>query len=117
MSLPLGGYRKEVIDIKLFENYIIDNAESWFDWSGKWGLPVDRMEDFILVTGYTLVSSWGAATFCDDTAPLDSTSISLFSQKSDHGEAHYSWSNIRGNVTYHNSHFNPVRYHGYVFSL
>jgi hypothetical protein len=116
LSLPHGGRQIDVIRTRVFENYISDNAESWFDWSGKWGLPVDRIEDLILVTGCTLVTSWGAAAFCDNTAPLDSsTSISLSAQKY-HGEVHYNWSKIRGYVTYH-SHFNTVRYPGYVFSI
>lgn len=117
LSLPDGGRRQDTICRGDFHNYITKNAESWFDLSGKWGLAVDRIEDLILVTGCTLVTSWGAAAFCDNTAPLDSTSISLASHNSYHGRVRYSWRNICGNVTYHNSHFNRVRYPGYLFSL
>jgi hypothetical protein len=100
----------------VFEDYIRDNVDSWFEWSKKRGLPVEHMEDLILVTGCTLVTSWAAAAFDDYTMPVDSTSISLYAQKFDRGGAQFFWRNIRGNVESHNSHFNPVRSPGYVFS-
>ena len=75
------------------------------------------MEDLILVTGCTLVTSWAAAAFDDTTGiQADATSISLDAQKFDRGGAQFFWRNIRGNVEYHNSRFNPVRSTGYVFS-
>jgi hypothetical protein len=100
----------------VFEDYIRDNVDSWFDWSKKRGLPVEHMEDLILVTGCTLVTSWAAAAFDDYTLPVDTTSISLSAQKSDRGVAHFFWRNTRGNVEYHNSHFNPVCSPDHVFS-
>jgi hypothetical protein len=63
LSLPHRGHRKDVIRTKAFENYIQDNVVSWFTWGQKNKLGVDRMEDLILVTGCTLVSSWAAAAF------------------------------------------------------
>ena len=80
-------------------------------------LPVERMEDLILVTGCTLVASWAAAAF-DGHISLDSngTEISLEARKSDDGGTQYFWHNIRGNVEYHNSRLEPVRPPGYVLS-
>ena len=110
LSLPHGGYREDVIRTKAFEDYIRDNVVSWFTWAQNNKLGVERMEDLILVTGCTLVTSWAAAAFDDTTAmPADATSISLDAQKFDRGGAQFIWRNIRGNVEYHNSRFNPVR--------
>jgi hypothetical protein len=72
------------------------------------------MEDLILVTGCTLVTSWAAAVFDDYTIPVDAASISLHTYEFDHGGAQFLWSNVRGNVEYHNSQFNPVRSPSYV---
>jgi hypothetical protein len=114
LSLPHGGHREDVIRTKAFEDYIRDNVVSWFTWAQNNKLGVERMEDLILVTGCTLVTSWAAAAFDDYTMPVDSTSISLDAQKSDRGRAQFIWRNVRGNVEYHNSHFDPVRSPGYV---
>ena len=116
MSLPHGGYREDIIHTKAFENYIRDHVVSWFTWAQNNNLGVERMEDLIIVTGCTLVTSWAAAAFDDYTMPADDTSISLDVQKFDRGGANFSWRNIRGNVEYHNSHFDPVRSPGYLFS-
>ncbi|KAH9998730.1 hypothetical protein BJV77DRAFT_980042, partial [Russula vinacea] len=89
--------------------YIRDNVVSWFDWSRERGLPVERMEDLILVTGCTLVTSWAAAAFDNYTTSVDATSISLHARTFAHGGAQFYWSNIRGNIEYQNSHLNPVR--------
>jgi hypothetical protein len=117
LSLPHKGHRKDVIPIKLFEDYIRDNVDNWFRWSKKMKLPVEHMEDLILVTGCTLVTSWAAAAF-DGHMSVDSdpTTISLETRKSDGGGAQFFWRNIRGSVEYHNSRFRPVRSPGYVFS-
>ena len=92
------------------EDYIRDNVVSWFTWAQKNKLGVERMEDLILVTGCTLVTAWAAAVFDDYTMPVDSTAISLDAQKSDRGRAQFMWHNIRGNVEYYNSYFDPVRF-------
>jgi hypothetical protein len=114
LSLPHGGHREDVIRTKAFEDYIRDNVVSWFTWAQNNKLGVERMEDLILVTGCTLVTSWAAAAFDDYTMPVDTTSISLDAQKSDRGRAQFIWRNVRGNVEYHNSHFDPVRSLSYV---
>ena len=107
LSLPYGGHREDVIRTKVFEDYIKDNVDRWFYWSKKMRLPVERMEDLILVTGYTLATSWAAAVFDNSTSPVDA-SMSLRAQMFVHGGTQFLWSNIHGNVEYHNSHL-PVR--------
>jgi hypothetical protein len=107
LSLPYGGHREDVIRAKVFEDYIKDNVDRWFYWSKKKRLHVERMEDLILVTGYTLATSWAAAVFDNYTTPVD-TSISLRTERFAHGGAQFFWSNIHGNVKYYNSHL-PVR--------
>ena len=117
LSLPHMGRRKDIIPIKLFKDYIRDNVDNWFRWSKKMKLPVEHMEDLILVTGCTLVTSWAAAVFDGHmSVDSDATTISLEARKSDGGGAHFDWRNIRGKVEYHNSRFDPVRSPGYVFS-
>ena len=119
LCLPHKGHRKDVIPIKVFKDYIRDNVDNWFRWSKKMKLPVEHMEDLILVTGCTLVTSWAAAAF-DAHMPVDesdATTISLEAEKSDNGGAQYFWRNIRGNVEYHNTRFGPVRSLSYVFAV
>ncbi len=116
LSLPHKGRREDVIPIKVFQNYIKDNVDNWFRWSKEMMSPVEHMEDLIFVTGCTLVTSWAAAAFdCHMSVDSDTTRISLEASKSDGGGAQFFWRNIRGNVEYHNSHFDPVRSPGYVF--
>ena len=105
MSLPHGGHREDVIRTKAFEDYIRDHVVSWFSWAHKNRLGVERMEDLILVSGCTLVASWAAATSVDHTMDAE---ISLASRVLNNGSASFVWSNIRGNVVYHNSRFDPV---------
>jgi hypothetical protein len=114
LSLPHGGHREDAFRTKAFQDYIRDNVVSWFTWAQKNKLGVDRMEELILVTGCTLVTSWAAAVF-DGTAgrPVDATSISLDAQK-DRDGAQFFWHNGRGSVEYRNSPFNPVRSPDYV---
>src|SRR6266849_3768080 len=116
LSLPHKGYRKDVIPIKVFEDYIKDNVDNWFRWSKKMKLPVEQMEDLIFVTGCTLVTSWAAVAFdCHMSLDSDAT-ISLEAREFDGGGAQYFWRNIDGIVEYHNSRFDRVRSPGYVFS-
>ena len=90
---------------------------NWFRWSMKMKLPVERMEDLILVTGCTLVTSWAAGAFDRRmSVDLDATTIFLDVRQFDDGGAQFIWRNIRGNVEYHDSGFDPVRSAGYVFS-
>jgi hypothetical protein len=116
LSLPHGGHSEDVIRTKLFGDYIRDNVDSWFRWSKRGGFPIERMDDLILVTGCTLVTSWAAAVFDNSKmskAGLDSATISLNIRKSNRGGAHFFWRNDRGNVDYHNSYFDPVSFPGY----
>jgi hypothetical protein len=105
LSLPHGGHREYAIHVKVFEKYIKDNVASWFNWSRDRGLPVERMEDLVLVYGYTLVNSWAAAAFDDHAADAQ---ISLTSRMLNNGGASFHWSNIRGIVEYHDSQLDPV---------
>ena len=73
---------------------------SWFEWSRKIGLGVERMEDLILVSGRTLVSSW-AAVACTHSA--QEAEISLAVHALPNGGARFNWSKMRGTVAYHNS--------------
>ena len=118
LYLPQKGHRKDVIPLKVFENYIRDNVDNWFRWSRTMMLPVENMEELILVTGCTLVTSWAAAAFDGHmSVDLDAMpTISLELRKPDGGGTQFFWRNNRGNVEYHNNHFDPVR-PGYVFSL
>ena len=105
MSLPNGGLHEDVIRLQAFQDYIQDHVDSWFTWAQKNRLGVERVEDLILVSGCTLVASWAAAAFVDDTMDAE---ISLASRALDKGGASSVWSNIRGRVIYHNNSFEPV---------
>jgi hypothetical protein len=95
----------------VFEDYIRGQVDEWFNWAQNNGLGVERVEDLILVSGCTLVTSWASAVFVDDTMDAE---ISLASRTLNNGGAGFVWSNIRGRVFYHNS-FEPVRSPGYVY--
>ena len=118
LSLPHKGHRKDLMSIKVFENYIRDNVDNWFRWSKEMMLPFEHMEDLILVTGCTLVTSWAAAAF-DGHVSVDSDAmtISLEARKSGGSGAHFFWRNIRGNVEYHDSGFDPVRSPGSLLAV
>jgi hypothetical protein len=106
LSLPNGGHHEDVIRAQPFEDYIKDYANDWFTWAQKNRLGVERVEDIILVSGCTLVTSWAAAAFVDDTTDAE---ISLASRMFNNGVASFVWSNIRGRVFYHNSRLESVR--------
>ena len=106
MSLPNGGRHEDVIRTKAFEDYIRDNAVSWFNWAQHNKLGVERMEELILVTGCTLVTSWAAAVFVDSNAKAG---ISLASRSFSNSAVSFVWSNIRGPVVYRNSRLDLVR--------
>jgi hypothetical protein len=106
LSLPNGGHREDVIRTKVFEDYIRDHVDRWFNWAQNNKLGVERMEDLILVSGRTLVTSWAAAAFVDNTFDAE---ISLSSRSLSNIGANFVWCNVRGRVTYHNSRFDPVR--------
>jgi hypothetical protein len=106
LSLPNGGHHEDVIRAQAFENYIRGQVDKWFNWAQNNGLGVEGMEDLILVSGCTLVTSWAAAAFVDDTMDAE---ISLESRTLNNGGTSFVWSNIRGRVLYHNSCLEPVR--------
>ena len=85
--------------------------DSWFNWAQNNNLGVGRMEDLILVTGCTLVASWAAAAFVDNTMDAE---ISLEIRVLSNGGASFVWSNIRGPVEYRNSRPGQVCLPGYV---
>jgi hypothetical protein len=85
----------------------------WFNWAQHKRLGVERLEDLILVSGCTMVTSWAAAAFVDHTMDAE---ISLESKMlSDHGTKFF-WRNIQGPVVHHNSLFDLVRTPAYVYS-
>ena len=90
----------------MFADYTRDHADKWFNWAQNKQLGVERMEDLILVSGCTLVTSWAAAVCVDTTFD---TKISLTSRSLSNVEASFVWNNLRGRVQYHNSRFDPVR--------
>jgi hypothetical protein len=69
------------------------------------------MEDLILVSGCTLVSSWAAAAFVYNTMEAK---ISLARRSRSDGGESFVWGNIRGAVEYHDSNIDPVRSPGIV---
>jgi hypothetical protein len=111
LSLPNGGHHEDAIRAQAFEDYVQDHVDSWFAWAQKNRLGVKHVEDLILVSGCTLVTSWAVAAFVDDTIDAE---ISLASRTFNNGGASFVWSNVRGRVLYHNSRFEPVRSPGYV---
>jgi hypothetical protein len=114
LYLPHGARSEDVIHTKPFEDYISDNVDNWLRWAKKKGLPVENMEDLILVTGCTLATSWAAAAF-DGTMSRDVVStIFLEARKSDGGGAQFVWRNIRGSVEYHH-HSKSVCSPAYLF--
>jgi hypothetical protein len=111
LSLPCGGYREDAIHKRLFRERICDNVDSWFNWSRNADLPVDRMDDLILVTGCTLVTSYASAVLDDHIADAQA---SLVSRPLNNGGASFVWNNIRGTIEYHDSQLNPVCLSHYI---
>ena len=112
LSLPNGGHREDIIPTqkKVFEDYIRAHIVNWFTWAQNNKLGVERMEELILVTGCTWVTSWAVAVFVDNNIEVE---ITLASKPVSDGGAMFVWSNIRGRVEYHNS---RVRLPGYVYT-
>jgi len=110
LSLPRGGRRENAVQMKIFEKYIQDNVVSWFIWAQKNQLGVERMEDLILVSGCTLVTTWATAVFTDHTMHAE---ISLANKTLRNGGASFVWSNVRGPIVHQHNRFDPVRSPGY----
>ena len=90
----------------MFKDYIRDHVDRWFNWAQNNNLGVESMEDLMLVSGCTMVTSWAAALSVDNTLEAE---ISLESRLHSNRGASFVWSNVRGRVSYHNSCFDPVR--------
>jgi hypothetical protein len=101
LALPQDGLRKDVIRTKVFEDYIRDHVDSWYSFAVRKRLDVERMEDLILVTGCTLVTSWGVAAFVDSAQ--DAEVLLRFRGNM------FDWRETRPSVACQNSH--PVRLH------
>jgi len=101
LHLPHDGLRQDTLHTKAFEDCIRDNVVTWFKWARRRGLDVERMEDLILVTGCTLVTSWAAVVFADHAE------IALETHPLGGGRTRINWSKIQGPVVYHNSSPNP----------
>ena len=71
------------------------------------------MEDLILVTGYTLVDSWGAVAFVGRSGEAE---ISLIVQTPNRSDRSFECSNIQGDVMQHCSYFNSVRFPRPIYS-
>ncbi|KAI0280746.1 fungal-specific transcription factor domain-containing protein [Russula aff. rugulosa BPL654] len=106
LFLPHGGRRADIIHTKVFEDYIKDHVVSWFTWAQKNRQGVERMEDLVLVSGCTLVSSWAAAAFVYSTMEAK-ISLARRTLSSHNGGECFVWGNIRGAVEYHDSDINP----------
>jgi len=104
LFIPHDGHCEDVIRPEVFQDYVRDNVDNWFAWAQKNNFDVERMEDLILVSGCTLVSSWAVAAFVDHAVDPE---ISLVVQKLDNGGASFAWGEVRGTVARDNS--NPVR--------
>jgi hypothetical protein len=104
LSFPHDGRCEDAIRLKAFEDYIRDNVDNWFEWSKKIGLRVAHMEDLILVTGCTMVTSWATAAFLGRS---ETTQISLVDTP-DKSEKCFEFRNIQGDVARHCSRSYPV---------
>jgi hypothetical protein len=105
LSLPCGGYREDAIHKRIFQERIRDDVDSWLNWSRNADLPVDRMDDLILVTGCTLATSYASAVLDEH---IEDAQISLVSRSLNNGGASFVWSNRRGTMEYHDSQLSPV---------
>lgn len=92
---------------KAFEEYIRDNVGSWFDWSKNEKLPVERMEDLILVTECTLVTLWAAAAFIGRSG---TAKIALVPPSQDLSGQSFELGNIEGDVAHNCSYFDSVHF-------
>ena len=106
LCLPHDGHREDAICARLFKDYIRDNVVSWFEWSKRRGLDIERIEDLILVSGRTLVTSWGAAVFLDHGQ--EETAISLTVHTLPDGGGRFVWRLINRLVPHRNSQLGPV---------
>jgi len=107
LTLPHDGRRIDVTQTKVFEEYMRDHVDSWFSMAQQHNLHVERMEDLILVTGCTLVPSWGVAAFVDSALEAELRMRFLAHQN---GGARFEWHENRPSIAFQNVHHdNAVR--------
>jgi len=106
LALPFDGLEEDVICTKVFGDYTRDHVDSWFAFARRYNFYVERMEDLILVTGCTLVTSWGVAAFVDNTSDAE---VSLRIQPQHGGGATFDWHVHRLAVVHRNSDHDAVR--------
>jgi hypothetical protein len=94
---------------KAFEKYIRDNVGSWFGWSKNENLPVERMEDLVLVTECTLVTLWAAAAFICRSGTAKIALVPPYQDSSGQSSG-FEFSNSEGDVAHNYSHFDSVRF-------
>jgi hypothetical protein len=97
LMLPYDGAHEDIIRTRPFEDYIRDNVDFWLSFAQRNHLGVNCMEDFILVTGCTLVTSWGAAAFIDNPADAE---VELKTQTLGNGGAKLDWRVVRPSVVH-----------------
>ena len=90
----------------MFEDYTREHVVSWFAWSRKVGLGVERIEDLILVSGCTLASSWATVAFVDAAQEAE---IDLAVRALPNGGASFDWRPMDCTVEDHDSQPDPVR--------
>jgi len=113
LSLPHDGYRESLVRERAFEEYIRDNVGSWFDWSRNQKLPVERMEDLILVTECTLVTLWAAAAFIGRSG---TAKTALAPPSQDLSGQSFEFRNFEGDVAHNCSYFDSVRFFRSIYS-
>jgi len=99
LRLPHDGIHQDIIRTKVFEDCIRDHIDSWFFFAQRRGL-VERMEDLILVSGCTLVTSWAVTTFDDNTG----AEVSSKFQTPSGSRARFGSREVRPSLTYQNGH-------------
>jgi len=107
LFLPHDGHREYLMREKAFEEYIRDNVGSWFAWSKNQKLPVERMEDLILVTECTLITLWAAAAFIGRS---EKAKTALVPQPQVSSGPSIEFRNFEGDVARSCSYFDSVRF-------
>ena len=92
---------------KAFEKYVRDNVGTWIDWSRNNDLPVERMEDLILVTECTLVTLWAAAAFIGRS---ERAKTALVPQTQVPSGPSFEFRNFEGDAAHNCSYFESVRF-------
>ena len=113
MSLPHDGRREYIMRGKAFETYMRENIGSWFHWSKNENLPVERMEDVILVTECTLATLWAAAAFIGRSEKAKTTVVP---RPQDSSGQSFEFRNFEGDVVHNCSYFDSVCFFRSVYS-